>query len=293
MFPRPHSKDAIMKIFSAFIFVIVLFTLSACNLPSRPPTPQGNFVETTVANTSTSQPIVITPLQTDTVPVLITETITPEFTNTPTEIFTDTPTATLEPQNLKSTLGDPTRIYQFNDGAAFGLEEPYNDGITSFTVTNGKLVMSSQNTNGYRGWRLTSPTPEDFYLEGIFQTLQCSGKDQYGLVFRAEDYTSGKGYYLAVSCDGFYKLTKWTDSGTATIKDWTSTDILISGGYQNNLIGVYAQDDNITIYINDHKVDELKDSSFTGGGHFGVFIAGEETMGFTVEVDSISYWDRP
>jgi hypothetical protein len=282
-----------MKIYPNVIFLITLFTISACNLPSSPPTPEDNLVETAVANTLTSQPIRITPLQTNTLPVQSTETITPELTITPTDIFTDTPTATLEPQNPKTTLGNPTKIYTFDDGVAFGLEEPYDDGMTTFSVANGKLVMSSQNTNGYRGWRLTSPRPENFYLEGAFQTLQCSGKDQYGLVFRAEDYTSGIAYYLAVSCDGSYKLTKWTDSGTSTLKDWTFTDILISGAYQSNLIGVYAQDDNIIIYFNDRKVDELKDSSLTAGGHFGVFIAGEETMGFTVEVDSMSYWERP
>lgn len=283
-----------MKMPFSVTIILIAFMLAGCTLPPIQTTPQSNLVATAVSQTLTSQPIQITPLQTQPPLQVPTNTIVAVASDTPTLEPTalPSPTATLQPESPRSSLGDATRTYNFEDGVAFGLQETYDDGNTRFFVSDGKLYLTSLNVNGFRGWRLTSARPDDFYMEADFRTQQCAGKDQYGLVFRAEDFESGKAYYLGISCDGHYRLTKWTDGGTATVKDWTFSDFIAEGSNQSNRIGVYARGRNITVYANDQKVGEIDDSSLTSEGYIGFFVAGEEVYGFTVEVDSLSYWDR-
>ncbi len=283
------------KRIALILFAVVCMSLAACNIPqAATPTVDVNQVSTAVAEQLTSQAPTNSPVPpaTDTPAVPPTDTPQPP-TATPTETATPTVTPTL-PNDPATALGAPTYRNLLDDGAAFGITSSgYSDGNTSITASGGVLHLSSSSANGWRGWRLTGKQPQNFYLEGKFNTITCSGTSQYGLVFRAPDYSSGYGYYLNITCDGAWFLTKW-DSGGTSVVDAGGTDSIIKGGPgQSNRFGVWVQGSNFKVYANGKLLKEFSDSSISAAGHIGVTIAGFNATGITVDLDELSYWALP
>jgi hypothetical protein len=258
-------------------------------------------VSTTVAATLTanplavpSQPVTPVPPATSTAtPVTPTATDTPKPTSTPE--FTSTPTFTSTPDDITSSLGQPTWKSTFDNSSAFFQKgvNSYEDDHTRFVIANGVMTINSFGSPNWVGWRLTYPTPKNFYLEAYFHTQECSGKDRYGLVFRAPDYESGNGYYYGFACDGSYSLSRSTDSGNATPVSWTSSDVILAGSGQTNRMGVWITGDTIKLYANGKLLQELVDPGILDAGHFGAFIAYAVTSNFTVDMDNIAYWNMP
>ncbi len=143
------------------------------------------------------------------------------------------------------------------------------------------------------GWRLSWPAPDNFYLEGKFQTPACSGTDHYGLMFRTPK-TSGasQGYLFGITCDGKYSLRLWDDPKMTVLIGWTASDEIIKGANEVNTLGVMADGDTLTFYINGSKVNEVTNDTFTEG-IFGVFVGGDSGVDFTMWLDQIRYWDLP
>jgi hypothetical protein len=272
----------------------LLITLSACTMPAvQEPTADPAVVEQIVGGTLTAQapatqestPTLL-PTETATLP---TETLPPTATET---VDTATPTITVVVSGFRDTLGSPAWRNELNDGQAFGLDnEGYQDDNTRIVIENGAMVLSSSSIYGYRGWRLTSKSPADVYLEAKFDVQSCSGADLYGIVYRAPDYVSGKGYYLGITCEGNFSVTKWTDAGSRSIITSTFDDAILSGSGQTNRLGIQMLDDDFYVHINNKLVTQFSDDSFSDGGHIGVFIAGGGNGNLRVSLDEIAYWN--
>jgi hypothetical protein len=284
--------------------LISAFLVISCSLLGGPtlvtPTPQVSLepVSSAVAATLTANPLVVPSQSTTTptntaAPATPTATGTPEPTNTP-EV-TSTPTILPTSDDITSSLGPPTWKTTFDDSSSFFQKgtNSYSDDHTSFTVANGVMTVSSFGSPNWVGWRLAYPTPKNFYLEAYFHTEECSGKDRYGLVFRAPDYESGNGYFFGFSCDGQYVLNTSTDSGISNSIPWSSSDLVLAGSGQNNRLGVWISGDSIKLYANGKLLQEVTNTALAEAGHFGVFIAYAETVNFTVEMDNIAYWNVP
>lgn len=284
------------------IFILISFLLTSCNFPFQqiadPMTVEEIVAMTLTAELpaqaeQTPEPVVVSPT-TDEQPASATMTATISITETHTTTPSDTPTPTetVPPAGIKDTLGAPAWKNTLDDGNAFGLEGAgYEDDNTRIYIENGAMVLSSSSIYGYRGWRLTVESPDNIYLEARVNVQSCSGSDMYGLVFRAPDYGSGQGYYLGITCEGGYNVTKWTASGTSTVLPTTPTTFLQPGAGQTHDIGIHMVGTNFTIYINNSMVTQFSDASFSEGGHFGVFIAGQSPDAFLVRVEEMAYWN--
>ena len=219
----------------------------------------------------------------------IPSTITPKMGKSP---ETSTPTASTDDPKL--TLGEPTWKDTLSSGNSFGLDP---DGIaidsTVIKVKNGKLVMFRGIASGGKTWWLAYPQPKNFYLEAKFETSTCSGNDQYGLAFRAINYEDGYAYYFIITCDGHYSLLKQTTNGSSWLFDWQISDEIHKGSNQTNILGVWAKEKNIKLYVNNKLLKELDDTSLPNEGHFGPLIDARETAGFTIKMDEITYWKLP
>lgn len=291
---------------ASFLALIAVMFLTSCNLPTAGsvPTVPEDQVATAVAMTLTSQAIqqeieTSTPEPTASIVVVITPTLeasatqTSTATLTPTESSTPTITITTAPEDPAQLLGTPARQDNFANGKAFGLDAAgYEDENTRITVENGAMVLTSYSQYGYRGWRLTVNSPADFYMEARFEAVQCAGEDTFGMVFRAPDYDSGRGYYYGITCSGRFKLSKWDNSGTEDLIT-SSSDLINAGPAQINRLGVWAEGEHLRLYINGKMVIELNDASFTDAGHYGAYIAGQSSGAFTVRMESIGYWNLP
>jgi len=291
-------------------FIILLpLLLSACNLPGTEQAPAGDSIATKVSASLTAEiNIEIDPVATSVASTLIAKTseaaqsdpsadrpveVQPEFqTETPTQTVAPTETVTATPTVTPTLeLGNPTVRIQMDSNVPFGLQSPYEDANSYFAVSNGVMVMKSFNTAGYRGWRLTSQIPANAYVQGIFNVKSCSGGDQYGIVLRAPDYTGGYGYYLGITCDSQYRLTRWDSGGVNTIA--TGSDPAILGGAgQTNRLAIRAEGTTVKIYVNDKMIKEVNDAAINSSGHYGLFVAGT-SGGLVVDVDEIAYWKLP
>jgi len=302
----------VKKIVSFSLFFILI--LSSCNLPTKttaqPPTqanPQdliASMVAATVIAKPTNQAV-----QTQAAPTLTlvtptaaaaTATVSPSATPALTDTLMPTPGPTSSPtsasNDFASTLGQPTWKDTFSDSGGFFLKgtNSYEDEHTRIAIENGLMTLTSFGSPpNWLGWRLANPTVKNFYLETSFVTHNCSGADRYGMVFRAPDFDSGFGYYLAFTCDGRYRLERMDDAGLTYVTPYSTSSDLLAGAEQNNRMGVLATDSTYAIYINGIKQMVVIDAHFQEAGHFGPFIAYAQNQNFSIDLKSIAYWIMP
>lgn len=273
----------------------MIFLLSACNLPTTQSTPvvDANAIATRVAGTlaaSNATETIAVPTA-GTLPTIELETAT----STPTATETVTPTPTTPPDDPKLVLGSPD--FWFNSassGDPFGVVgDPYEDNFIRISNQVGGLNFTSKNINGGKRWRLTSPTPTNFYLEGTFKTVTCSGKDNYGLVMRVPTYNDSLGYFIGLSCDGTYIVDRLDQYGNGeNLISWTADVNIKSGANQVNRLGVMLINDTFKIYINGVLVTTFTDSSIPNGGHVGAYISARGDPNFTVDLQELLEWDQ-
>ncbi len=278
--PSPATAQAIQ------VATQVALMLTPTIVSSSPTSPMVDNPTATTAPSETAVPPSQTPLPTNTP----TSTLTPTLTLTPTVTLTSTlqPTQTPLPGDPKANLGAPTWSTTFTNDKAFGLDSgPADDPEYRFEVKNGAMVMTGKKPDGFHAWRLTIQNISNFYLEGTFQTGDCTGLDRYGLMFRAPDTETG--YFFGVSCDGQFNLRNLASSGFSDIEKWTKNSAIQTGSNQTNRLGVMAKDNKLSLYVNGQHLGDFTDSSYTSGV-FGYFIASTNTPNLTVQSNSIQYW---
>jgi hypothetical protein len=293
------------KYFSGFI-VLILF-LTACNLgpDATVVTPTVDIVATQVAQTLTKissgadKPLTNITIVQLTKPAVSQSTITPAVvsptlaatTQVPSQTATSTVTPTAVPGDPRTTLGTPTWKDTFQKAAAWGLDSPYDDGHTRVSIAPGKIVLSSKDGNGWHGWRMLTTKIQNFYLEATINTLDCSGSDKYGVIFRSPN--SFKGYWLGFTCDGRYGLELGDINDSSEIIKLKANPLIKSGSNQTNRIGVLVKGNKLSLYANGKLLEDITNDTLPDAGVFGYFIAGYKTINFTFESTEIAYWKLP
>jgi len=274
------------------VSILVIFILSACNLPIGKATPDTNAVATRVAATLAAAGISTNTQQSgSSLPTVGLETAT--LTATATETSTPTPTPTTSPEDPKLSLGSPDFIFSAaSSGDPFGVvKNPYNDDAVTITNQVGGLNFTSKAINLGKRWRLSAFNPTNFYLEGTFKTLSCAGKDNYGLVMRVPTYNDSLGYYIGMSCDGSYIVDRLDLAGNNTnLVGWTPDTHIKAGENQENRLGVMAINDHFKIYINGSLVKEFTDDAIPNKGHVGAYVSAREKSNFSVNLQELLAW---
>jgi hypothetical protein len=292
-----------------WVFGLLVIGLAACQLqPSVPGVSGDDLVGTYVAATLTAAPTgKYLPLPTDTPPQVTTAPeVTEEFpetalaptatptntlTFTPTPTSTGTPTPSLVPGDPVTTLGSPTFDDRFDGTTNF---YQWENTSASYQIEQDQMVLIAKKANSYETWSLSWKEIEDFYLEatGKFGP-DCSGKDRFGMIFRAPD--TSQGYLISLSCDGSYRLSKYEseEDEYTVLRAWTSTSISNPGPGATNRLGVRVQGTLIAGYVNGTKVFEVNNDTFGGEGRMGVLIAASNTPGFTTYLTRVAYWEIP
>ena len=222
----------------------------------------------------------------------VTDEVLPSSTSTPTASATQTPTQTLIPtladEDPVLKLGNPTWSTTFKDDSQWYTFETEQ---TRFEIEDNALVMTAKRSNSYENWSMAWPVLTDFYLEITGTTDDsCSGKDRYGMIFRAPD--PEQGYLVGISCDGSYRVRTWDGENFEELLGWQASEYILTGANQTNRLGVMADGSKLSVYINGHLVDEVEDDTYSKG-KFGTFIASENTPNFSVAVSKAAYWDLP
>ena len=202
---------------------------------------------------------------------------------TPTATMTETPT----PTDVVSSLGPPTWKDEFNVKKSWYLDD---DEYTNIDIADGALIMTSLQAVSWQGWSLHYTQLQNFYLEGVINIPTCSAPDRYGLVFRSPDYI--KGYFFGLNCSGQYSLSQYNGDKFITIIDWTNSPAVHTGANAQNVLGVKAIGDQITLSVNGTELQTVTHSEYSKGT-FGAYISAVNTPGFTIKMDEIRYWTLP
>lgn len=206
---------------------------------------------------------------------------------TPTVFITLTPPGmpTRSPSDLALTFGDPDWSDGFDTDENWGT---YQTNYSQVEISGGQLRFTLFETGGGPTWALSWPTVTNFYMEATAQTpQQCSGKDAYGLVFRAD--TADQGYRLEIFCDGIYRLVAFSPSGIQVLAGGTH-EAINAGPNQINRLAVWVENKVIVIHINGVAITGFEDNTFRAAGRFGFTITAEETEPFTVLFDDLAFW---
>jgi hypothetical protein len=192
------------------------------------------------------------------------------------------------------TFDDPMDGKNINDwiDLATGLL-PNTKYIKIFETNNKFYVMDK--VEGFITWYFTWHKLGDFYLQSTFNSGKCSGKDAYGLIIRGPEHQAGVsyGYVAAFSCDGSLWVYRLDDASPYTATDlisWTPSQYILNGENKENMMGIKAIGNTLTIYANGHQIGQVTDSKYKAG-RYGLFISPEVTKDYTYQVVHMLYWD--
>jgi hypothetical protein len=202
--------------------------------------------------------------------------------------YTPTITPTYLPEDPHAVLGP----YSWVDTYANGNNWPQgSDKFTSVQFENGTMKLTALTDTD--GWRLTYPSIANFYLEASFQTAACQKTDHFGIIFRVPDISSAnQGYFYGIQCDGKYFLKVFADNLMTSIVYAKAHAAILTEMNAVNRLGIMAEGDTLSLYINGVMVKEVSDTHFERGG-FGIFVGSDFVKNLTVIVDEIAYWSLP
>lgn len=219
------------------------------------------------------------------------QSVTPEPTAEIVPAETVAPTPTLNSEDPVKSLGQPNWKDDLSNAGNWFSSGSFNSDNTEFYPSGGGIVATSGSLkDGLRWYLFYEKKPKNIYIEAKFDISTCSGKDQYGVVFRAPNMQDGYAYFYGLTCDGGYNLRKWDSSGLSVLLENTPGDSINTGSDKTNVLGVWVKDDRIRLYANGQFLKEISDASLSNDGHYGLFINARETAGFTIKLDEISYW---
>jgi len=278
---RNMNKKFNLNIKTILLLGFLLVGLGACNFPLS----QNNAFDAQVATQAAyafTQTAQVAQILATSNPV----TATPE---------TPTLTPTVEADNPKEQLGAAAWQDTLANGSSFGLDasELQISGTNATVwVDGGSFNMYRPTASGGYIWYCAYPNIANFYVEAKFETQNCSGSDEYGLFIRKPDFSENTGYYFIATGEGKFNLMRWTSSGSTLLGNWETSEFLNKGLSAVNVLGIWAEDSTLKLYINDHFVAEFEDSALTSG-YFGLFTNAKQSAGMLVKMDEITYWNLP
>ena len=238
-----------------YLALAVILNTSACSkviveeLPTFPPT----------------EIVVVEPSPTiDWFPATVTPTDKPVIEQTPTVTSFD-PTANLGLIVVEDDFSDPN-LWKTSKSTAGNVV--YGVGNLSLAVAGNKGSLNS-----------LSPytLPQDFYLKMDVKVSLCQYGDQYGLLFWY--LNSGDTYRLSLTCDGRLRLELIAGSSGVVLQDWMYASKMMPGAPTEHVIGLWAKDGEVQVFLNDKFQFMVKTRADRAGG-LGVFAraAGDTAM---------------
>jgi len=219
---------------------------------------------------------------------------TPELLPTPTSTLTalPSPTSTIEwfpssptPEQLPTIAVTPTQEFTSEIGEIIFQDEFLSsDGWTvpqtdrgQINITNGEIVIIINEPKSLLLGTLERPDLQDFYAEITANPVLCTGRDEYGFLFRV--FGRNQYYRFALSCDGEVKMDKIVGAGTFVLYPWTRSASVPPGAPSVSKLEVLALRDEIRVFINGDPQFTIIDQGLSLGS-FGVYArsAGETAV---------------
>ncbi|WP_322495266.1 zinc ribbon domain-containing protein, partial [Chloroflexus sp.] len=135
-------------------------------------------------------------------------------------------------------------------------------------------------------WALVDGSYRNVVIETSYSIPRNSPGGAAGLIFRYQDEDNF--YLFSVSNDGYYALELLEDNQWVTIIDWTQHEAI---NPENNRMRVELRGDEITLYVNDRRLEQTRDPTFTRG-EVGLAVTSFDESGIIVRFDEITIRER-
>lgn len=267
--------------------VLILLILIGC--APQPTLSREELLVTAVAGTLTAEPT-RTPPPSATVPVTPTEIPppTPTPSATPTPGPSPTPTAPVLPPNDPRqglNISDPDYRDNFSQDGLWG---EFPSEVTTNLIKDEQLEAIDHLTDSAAWWSATLPTGSDTYAEISSKIGDCAGKDAAGIGLRiSADLTSG--YTLELSCDGHFRIRRFSPETVTVLQDWTFSQAIIQGPHAENRIGFVAKGGSLSGIANNEFLGTIEDFTFFSGT-FALFSNAAETPDLRIIFDDFWLW---
>jgi hypothetical protein len=176
------------------------------------------------------------------------------------------PTAAVTPtQALTSEIGDIIFQDDFLDPGEWTVPTTDRGQIN---ITSGEINIVIREPRSLLVGTLEKPDLQDFYAEITSSPVLCDGRDEYGFLFRV---TGRDQYYrFSLSCDGEVRLEKVIEGAVYSLHPWMISASVPAGAPSKSKLEVFAQGDEIRIFINGDPQFVVFDQDIRLGS-FGVF----------------------
>jgi hypothetical protein len=203
-------------------------------------------------------------------------------TNTPTLFPTRPPT---QAEEYHPGIGDLIFSDSFDQP---DLWNAASSAQASASLIRNRLVLS---INGSGPLSILSmrnqPVLGDFYAQAMVDISLCSGKDQYGMIFRAT--TGGNYYRFTINCSGQLRLERLRAGETYPLLNWVSSGDAPTGAPSEVKLGVWAVGREMRVFLNDHYQFNAFDPVFPDGT-LGFFIFASGQTPVTVSFSDLSVY---
>lgn len=208
---------------------------------------------------------------------------TPEPLPTATSTITSSPIPTIEwfpssptPEQLPTIAVTPTQelmseigeiIFQDKFLSSDQWTVPQTDR-GKINISNGEINIIINEPGSLLVGTLEKPDLQDFYAEITANPVLCTGRDEYGFLFRV--FGRNQYYRFALSCDGEVRMDKIVGEGTFVLYPWTRSASVPAGAPSVSKLEVLALQDEIRVFVNGDPQFTIVDQELRLGS-FGVF----------------------
>jgi hypothetical protein len=221
-------------------------------------------------------------------------TVLSQTTGTPKPTSGSVATGPFDPYTIYGppSMKDPMNGGNIADWVASDGKLPNTDSI-KMKVDDAKFYVTGKKS-GWATWWFSAIPLENVYMEMTAETDTCAAKDSYGMILRGPEHGAGKsfGYIFAFSCDGAFQITR-LDSvspySAVTLVGWTSSQYILAGSYQRNVLGIKMDGKILTLYANGYQLTEISDNVYSSG-RYGLYIYPDTSNDFTYRVVKMAYW---
>ncbi|HLA97528.1 MAG TPA: hypothetical protein VJL34_03670 [Anaerolineales bacterium] len=310
-----------MKRIPAFLSVLILLILSACELPmpgaeappatiteteasgvpvapptdAAPPSPLPTFTPTSpppeappVGPQPTPYPAPVSPAAPIVQPVQPTATL-------PAPTATSTPLVTFDPRLAigEPEYENPMRFPNYGEWTQAGRRNLPDNRNLRLRFKDGQLYVTGKRPE-FSTWWFTYHTLSDAYIEMTFNSENCSGDDAYGIITRGSPHRAGVsyGYVAAFTCEGALWVFRLDDADPWEIENLVvleDVSAINAGPDEENVIGVRQEGERLVIYANGVQVAEVEDDHFSKG-RVGVYVRSARPGVYTYRVTNFAYW---
>jgi hypothetical protein len=248
------------------IVLLLVFTLTGCNLPGATPLPATNAVAiyTQAAQTVSAQLTGLAPSTPVTAPVETAQaTVLPsgqQFTPTVVSSPTASPSPTIEPTTSQPSSQPAKLVFEddFSEDNNWYTEQ--NDRF-SLELTDGGYKISVNILNAPI-WSIRDQTFDDVIVEVDTTRLSGAKSGYSGLVCRHQDEDNY--YALVISSDGTYGIAKMKDGEFEFIQEGSDGSGVIKSSAANR-VRAECIGKNLSLYANSQLLLQVQDDDFTSG----------------------------